>query len=261
MKGWKRKINKKRSIIIMVIVTVVVIGSLVYSMCCDLDKINSKGDNKDNTTDAYQETKKQEEIKLIEKDAQKIYDGIPKIYEEVIEPFNDEFKLKTAMQYIASKNINSSDFSEENVNEVVKDIFGIEATLNKENLKEDKDEYSLYYYSETEGKYVIRAFGMEFIYNEQILKEVTENDKAYYVYVYNIVGEYIPDDSKNKLYLVIGDKEGKDIVEEYEADEFDTNAMEIVTKYKEELPIYRYTLTKSKTDKSYYLTEVEQMNY
>lgn len=255
----KRNINKKRSMILIIIVIIFVITTLIYALSHKPKTINN-GNNTDNgNVNNYEEPVIQKEIKLNEVKAQIIYNNIQKIYEEAEAPFTDEFKLKVAMDSILIENQEINNFSETNINAIVEEIFGPGQTLDKTKLTDTEDGNKLYFYSKDLGEYTVKAYGKEFVYSEQVLKKVTEDKDSYYVYVYYIVGEFIEDDINNKTSLIIGDKDGKDIIENLKLEDIDVDVNALVVKYKNILPVYKYTLTKK--NGTFYLKEIEQINY
>jgi hypothetical protein len=183
-----------------------------------------------------------------------IFASIPKIYEEQSAPFSEEFKLNATMNKIASES-EEPDFSETSVNKMVKKIFGEDESLDKNQLTQDKIENSIYYYSTELGSYTVLPVGLEGIYTDQILKEVTETDTSYFVYTYCLIGEYVYSDDGTYLNVVIGDKAGNDLVLKF-VGEIDSNKW--VEEDETKLPVFKYTL--QKTDDGYYLTAVEQIN-
>ena len=74
------------------------------------------------------------------------------------------------------------DFSEENVNKKVKELFGDNAKIDKTKVSTPDIAKSLYYYSEEADSYSVIPVGIEGIFEYQILKNVTETDEAYFVY-------------------------------------------------------------------------------
>lgn len=245
----------KKILVIICIVLMIILGIYIGT---DSEE-NEKNTDKDNVRIENGEIveNKEKEKEIAKEKADGIFNNMPKMYIEEISPFTEEFKLNMAMEKII---INSNlleveqDFSEENVNKVLKELFGKEATLNKEELTIDKIQNSMYYYSEDTDTYGVLPMGFNGVYLEQKLIKATETKERMYIYAYCLVGEYMVDDS-GKINAVIGDKEGNDLELSFEEE---ITADKWIEKYEEKLPVFRYTFDKE--NDTNYLIAVEQIN-
>lgn len=212
-----------------------------------------------------------DEKNVSKKKQQELFNFIPKIYTEGITPFDSTFILNAVMNKIIDTN-EDFDFSENNVDNMVKKIFGKGVAINKEEVAEPDVAKSLFYYSKEAKSYAVIPVGYEGIYEYQILKNATETDNAYYVYAYSLIGGYSYDEDSitqdefgdinydnAKVQVVVGDKDGNDLVHIFENYSAMYNESEWLKLYSNIMPIFRYTLTKA--ENGYYLTEVEQINY
>lgn len=209
------------------------------------------------TTDSVSMSTSQKEINVNDSLSKSIFNSIPNMYEEQEEPFSEEFKLIAVMNKIIEDagELEQTDFSDENVNKSVKKIFGSHEQLDGRQLTQDKIKNGIYYYSTELESYDVLPVGLEGIYTEQILKKVTETQNNYYIYTYCLIGEYVYSDDGSYVNIVIGDKDGNDLVLKF-VGEIDSKKW--INEYKENLPIFKYSL--KKTSNSYYLTSVEQIN-
>lgn len=249
--------KNKVKIVIGLLILLVLSATVTYVLVI---KDNQNNNNDNSSVVNIDEPKEKENInaELVSIDkAEEISNTIPKIYSEVISPFSDYFMMETVINQIIFEKINVQDLSRENIEKKVKTVFGSSQVLDLDALGKDATKTMLYYYSPDEDKFIVEPFGFEFIYFEQVLKEVTEDENNYYLYRYCFFGEYIEQESEEKLYLVFGDKDGEDIVEEISSYDIDIDLL--VQKYKEELPIFKYTLKKDGLN--FYITKVEQTNY
>lgn len=247
--------NKKILIIIVVILLSIAIGVTAMNLFENKDEKNSDLDIYGISEQEEESVEKEEKVR--DSKAKIIYNNIPKIYNEAIAPFSEEFKLYAVMDKITSEKEEESEytFSEEQVDKVLREIFGPEETLDKMQLTEDKIKDSIYYYSNESEKYTVLPVGFEGVYLDQVLKEVTETNNYYYIYAYCMVGEYKYNEESGEIKAVIGDKEGGDLVLSF-TDEIDSNTW--IREYEDKLPVFKYTLKKH--NDSYYITAVEQIN-
>lgn len=244
--------------LLVIIIVIAMIGLIMYIAFNDSDE-NKIDEDKDNVRiengEIVENKEKEKEIK--KEKAEEIFKNIPKMYVEEISPFSEEFKLNAAMEKITMQSNLlevEADFSEKNVNKALKELFGKEATLNKEELTIDKIETSMYYYSEETNTYEVLPMGFNGVYLEQSLIKATETKTRLYVYTYCLVGEYMVDES-GKINAVIGDKDGNDL--ELSFDE-EIISKKWIEEYKEKLPVFRYTFDKNEDNT--YLIAVEQVN-
>lgn len=188
----------------------------------------------------------------------KIYEWIPKMNMEGSAPFSEEFKLTAAMDKVSQ--LAEPNYTYEYILSIVKALFGEKATLDKSRFSIDKVDFSnsKYYYMDDTNMFYMVPMGFENVYNKQILKTVTSTEDYVYVYTYDIMGEYYFDES-GKTTVIIGDKNGKDIVKEFESLADIENYDIWVDEYVDILPIYKYTL--KKVDDGYNLVSVFHINY
>ena len=202
---------------------------------------------------------------------QELFNFIPKVYIEGIAPFDSTFMLDAVMTKIIDTNENM-DFSVTNVDNMVKKIFGANAAINKQEVSEPDVAKSLFYYSNEADSYAVIPVGYEGIFEYQIFKNATETDDAYYVYAYTLIGGYSYDEESitqdefgdvsyenAKVQVVVGDKDGNDLIHVFDNYSFIYDENIWLNTYSNIMPIFRYTLTKTKD--GYILTEVEQINY
>ena len=205
------------------------------------------------------------------KKQQELFNFIPKVYTEGLAPFDSNFMLDAVMNKIVEEN-EEQDFSVNNVDNFVKKIFGKDAIIDKEAVSEPDVAKSLYYYSKEAKSYAVIPVGYEGIFEYQIFKNATETDDAYYVYAYTLIGGYSYDEDSitqdefgdvsyetAKVQVIVGDKDGNDLIHIFDNYTLMYDEQIWLSKYSNIMPIFRYTLTKTKD--GYYLTEVEQLNY
>jgi len=229
---------------------------------------NEQADNKNEGAPSRIE---QNEKDVSEKKSQELFNFIPKVYTEGIAPFDSNFMLDAVMNKIIQTN-EDIDFSVTNVDKTAKKIFGLDAVINKNEVSEPNVAQSLFYYSKEAESYAVIPVGYEGIFEYQIFKNATETDEAYYVYTYTLIGGYSYDEDSitqdefgdvnydtAKVQVVVGDKDGKDLVHIFENYTYMYDEDTWMQLYQNKMPIFRYTLTKA--EEGYYLTEVEQINY
>lgn len=245
----------KKILVIVCVVLMIALGIYIGIASEKTDKETDKDDVRIENGEIVENKEKEKEI--AKEKAEEIFENMPKMYVEEISPFTEEFKLNMAMEKII---INSNlleveqDFSEKNVNKVLKEIFGKDATLNKEELTIDKIQTSMYYYSEETNAYEVLPMGFNGVYLDQKLIKATETKERMYVYTYCLVGEYMVDDS-GKINAVIGDKDGNDLELSFEEE---ITPDKWIEKYEEKIPVFRYTFDKE--NDTNYLLAVEQIN-
>lgn len=211
------------------------------------------------------------EKEVTKKKKQELFNFIPKVYTEGIAPFDSAFMLDAVMTKIIDTNENM-DFSVTNVDNMVKKIFGKDAIINKQEVAEPNVAKSLFYYSKEANSYAVIPVGYEGIFEYQIFKNATETEEAYYVYAYTLIGGYSYDEDSitqdefgdvsyenAKVQVIVGDKDGNDLIHVFDNYSFIYDENVWLNTYSNIMPIFRYTLTKTKD--GYSLTEVEQINY
>ena len=265
----------KNKIIIVVLIVVLLIAGVVFV-------ISKKGNNEQEqimkpsvdleNTDPKAPSKIEDDEKQVDvSTAKDLFEFIPKIYTEAIAPFDSIYMLDAVMGKL-TEDSDEVDFSAENIDGYVKKIFGKDAVIDKEKVSTPDITKSVYYYSKEANSYAVVPIGYEGIFNMQIYKNATETKDAYYVYAYAIAGIYTYDENSlvvdeygdvnyenAKVEVIVGDKDGMDLVHTFNNfDEMyiENNWLEL---YKNKMPVLRYTLKKD--GNSYYLTEVEQLNY
>lgn len=249
------KRGKIQTVIVIIVILLGIIVGISYIFGNPFTKLQEKeiyseNENEDNIN--YSENNKERDVSKSLEEA--IFLSIPKIYEEQAAPFSEEFKLNTVMSKIMEES-EELDFSETNINKKVKEIFGEDETIDKTQLTQDKIENGIYYYSTELESYTVLPVGLEGIYTDQILKKITETDDSYFVYAYCLIGEYVYLEDGTYLNVVIGDKQGNDLVLKFVGEIDSTKWIE---EYEEKLPLFKYTLNKAKDE--YYLEAVEQIN-
>ena len=212
-----------------------------------------------------------DEKEVSKKKKEELFNFIPKVYTEGIAPFDSSFMLDAVMNKIINTN-EGMDFSVDNVDNMVKKIFGDSAVINKAEVSEPNVAKSLFYYSKEAGTYTVIPVGYEGIFEYQIFKNATETEDAYYVYTYTLIGGYSYDEDSitqdefgdvsyetARVQVIVGDKDGNDLIHVFDNYTFMYDEQTWLNTYSNIMPIFRYTLTK--TGSSYCLTEVEQINY
>lgn len=267
--------NKKIVIISSVVVALVLVIGLICIIASDdtpIDtNINAENEQTPNQTGTAPSKIDKDEKQVSDKKKQELFNFIPKVYIEGVSPFDSVFMLDAVMTNLIS-NSDEYDFSEATINSHVKKMFGESAKINKDEVSTPDVAKSLFYYSKDAASYAIIPVGYEGIFEYQIFKNATETDDAYYVYTYALIGGYAYDEESitldefgdinyenAKVQVIVGDKEGNDLVHIFDSykDMYDETIWK--SKYSNLMPVFRYTLTKSKT--GYYLTEVEQISY
>lgn len=279
----------KKKVIISVILAIIVIASL--SVIIFTDSGSNEDHKKPSGGSSFVDNggKAPSKIETSEKDVteamkNELYSFIPKMYYEEIAPFTSVFMMDAAINQIMEED---KDLSAKNVDERVKEIFGKDAKIDKKEVSEPDISKSIYYYSEETKSYEVVPLGYAGIFEMQILKNATETDDAYYVYTYALGGIYYSDDEavveafddeddfeddeftdeeydqpineNSKIRVVIGDKDGYDLVHVFDNINDIYNEKIWIANYENKMPVFRYTLKKA--GKTYYLTEVEQISY
>lgn len=269
--------KKRIGIITGVFILVLVIGLILF---VSLESDNASGStNTPNLNNEQANIEKpgapskvdEDEKDVSERKKQELFNFIPKVYTEGVAPFDSLFMLDAAMNKIIQTN-EDVDFSVANVDKMVKKMFGEKAVINKEEVSEPMVQKSLFYYSKDAQSYAVIPAGYEGIFEHQILKNATETKDAYYVYTYALIGGYSYDEDSitqdefgdvdydtAKVQVIVGDKDGKDLLHIFENYMYMYEDDTWVQLYENIMPVFRYTL--SKKDGDYYLTEVEQINY
>lgn len=266
--------NKKIIIISIIAVILLVVGLILFV------SFGSNGEQEDfvenskpgNSTGVVAPSKVGENEKEVSsKKKQELFDFIPKVYIEGVAPFTSSFMLDAVMKKMIESN-ELEDLSAQTIDKQVTKIFGEQAKINKEEVAVPDVAKSLFYYSKEAGSYAIIPVGYEGKFEYQILKNVTETDDAYYVYVYTLIGGYAYDENSlnqdefgdidyenAKVQVIVGDKDGNDLVHVFDNYTLMYDESAWLKNYSNVMPIFRYTLTKSKV--GCYLTEIEHVNY
>ena len=260
------------SICILIVAVVIGLIVIISSNEENVDIDNNVSNEQSNTNTNQAPSKLDENEKSVSKKKQEeLFNFIPKVYTEGIAPFDSVFMLDAVMNKIITIN-EQQDFSVKNVDNMVKKIFGKDALVNKDEVSMPDVAKSLFYYSKEAGSYAVIPVGYEGIFEYQIFKNATETDDAYYVYAYTLIGGYSYDEDSivqdefgdvsyenAKVQVIVGDKDGNDLIHVFDNFTYMYNEDIWLEKYSNIIPIFRYTL--KKTENSYYLTEVEQINY
>lgn len=270
-----KKVKKRIGVIAICILIIAVIIGLIVFISSEEDN-NNKNLNENNKQEQQVEVGAPSKIdddekEVSEKKKQELFNFIPKVYTEGIAPFDSAFMLDAVMNKILQTN-EEQDFSVNNVDRMVKKVFGKQAVINKEEVDEPDVAKSLFYYSKEAESYAVIPVGYEGIFEYQIFKNATETEDAYYVYAYTLIGGYSYDEDSitqdefgdvsyetAKVQVIVGDKDGNDLIHVFDNYTFMYDEQIWFSKYSNIMPIFRYTL--SKDGKEYYLTEVEQINY
>ena len=242
---------------LVIIFLVIIVFLMLYIFNNSEDKIKIYEEEKPRIENGEIVENIEEEKEVKEDKAQEIFRKVPKMYMEAISPFSEEFKLNAVMEKITEQSNLlevEPDYSKENVDKVLKELFGKDTSLDNSMLTMDKIENSIYYYSKETNSYEILPVGFTGVYLDQKLIKVTQTSSRIYVYAYCLVGEYLVNDD-GKINAVIGDKEGNDLELSFDSEIITDKWIE---EYKDNIPVFRYTLEKE--NDSNYLIAVEQVN-
>ncbi len=266
----------KKKITIIAVITLIVVVCLGIIIFTGKDKppVNNVTNNNNSTGELT--GKAPSKIDDDEKDLAKamqneLFEFIPKIYYEEIAPFSSFFIMDATLHKMMDEE-EDFDYSEANVNKYVKKLFGKDAKINTKEVTEPDINKSIFFYDEESKSYSVIPIGYGGMFNKQIFMNATETKEYYYVYTYMLSGVYNYDEDNivtdeygdidfenTKMQVVIGDKNGNDLVHIFDSYE-DMEKEEIwISDHRDEMPVLRYTLKKD--GKSYYLVEVEQINY
>lgn len=253
--------SKKTKVIVIAVCIVIALIAVIVILTSDTGSssnngggANNQGENSINGgVDNTIVTNK--EIQLDDSKAQDLFDMLPLIYTEEFAPFTDAFLLTAAMTKVSCEE--EPNYMASHVDQVVKEIFGENVAINKANVSNMNIAQSLYYYYPETGMYSVIPIGMESIYKTQLLKYATKDDNYTYVYTNEINGTWHSEEEKT--VVVIGDKNGNDLVKSYD-DYTDIEDYSVWQKeYADMLPVVRYTLKEQ--DGKYVLVGVEKVNY
>ncbi len=267
--------DKKKITIISVIslIVIVCLGILLFTGKEETPPVTENTNNNSSTGELTGEAPSR--IEDDEKDvtksmASELYNFIPKIYYEEIAPFSSFFIMDATLQKMMDEE--DFDYSEANVNKYVKKIFGKDAKINTKEVTEPDVSKSIFFYDEESKSYSVIPLGYVGILSKQIFMNATETKDYYYVYTYMLSGVYNYDEDSvvtdeygdidfenTKVQVIIGDKNGNDLVHVFDNYEEMEKEEIWISEYANEMPVLRYTLKKD--GKSYYLVEVEQINY
>lgn len=266
--------NKKIGIVIVGIIVVAIIVGLIIIISSDEEPVYNENNIQQNETkveNVAPSRLEKSEKDVSDKKEQELFNFIPKVYTESIAPFDSAFILDAVMKKIIDTN-EEQDFSIANVDKYVRKIFGKDVKINKEEVSEPDVAKSLFYFSKEANSYAVIPVGYDGKFEYQIFKNATETEDAYYVYAYTLIGGYSYDEDSitqdefgdinydtAKVQVIVGDKDGNDLVHVFDnyMAMFDDEIW--IKEYSNIMPIFRYTLTKTK--EGYCLTEVEQINY
>lgn len=258
MEDMENKNNKSKVILIVGCIVIALIAIVIIATSGKTEPIQNNLNNNVNNNNSISggnEAVGENEEEMSAEEADKYFEMIPFMYMEEFAPFSDNFLLTAAMVKVGREM--EPDYSASHVDEVVKEIFGDDVSINKENVKEVDVAKSLYYYYPDTDSYEILPVGMENFYMTQLLNKVTKKGEYIYVYTNEINGTW--HEEEEKTVVVIGDKNGNDLVKKFD-NYINTQDFSIWQKeHKNELPILRYTL--KKIDKEYILVGVEKINY
>lgn len=244
--------------IILAVVAVFVIATSDNSPAVDEGKNNGSNNNTQINgfdTDVDNTIVTNKENKLDNKKAEELFNALPLMYTEEFAPFTDNFMLTAAMTKVSKEE--NPNYMASNVDAVVEEIFGEGVSINKANVSKMDITKSLYYYFAEIGTYCIIPIGMENTYMTQLLKYATVDDKYTYVYANEINGTWHSEEEKT--VVVIGDKNGHDLVKSFDNYEDIKDYSVWQKEYTDMLPVVRYTLEGK--DGKYILVGVEKINY
>lgn len=276
---------KNKKVIFILALVIIVTVSVCIIIFSGEDEINNNKNEESNGTMLDGTGNAPSKIEPNEKNvsdsiARELYEFIPKVYHEQMAPFSSVFMMDAAMNKIIEA---SEDFSAKNVDKYVKEIFGKEAKIDKEEVSTPDISKSIFYYSQETDSYEVIPVGYGGIFKMQIFKNATETEEAYYVYTYALNGIYYNDDEAivesdsdmedeffeedfneplnpdSKIKVVVGDKEGYDLIHMFDSEKDIYDEKIWTENYENNMPIFRYTIKKD--GRTYYLVEVEQITY
>ena len=255
--------SKKTKVIIMAIclivaaIAIAVIATSTSETNNDINNGNKDNNNNNDNTNGGESTPiiTVKENTLDTKKAEELFEKLPLVYIEEFAPFTDNFMLTCAMTVVSKEE--NPDYTARHVDQIVEKIFGDGVKINKDNVTKMDITKSLYYYYPETGTYCIIPVGMESIYMTQLLKYATKDDEYTYVYTNEINGSWHQEE--DKIVVVIGDKNGQDIVKSFDNYEDIQDYLIWQKEYKDMLPVFRYTL--KETENRYILVGVEKVNY
>ncbi|MBR5228161.1 MAG: hypothetical protein IKV94_05965 [Clostridia bacterium] len=250
--------KKTRLIIILACITLAILAFVVILTDNPEEQQGNGGNNNGNNISNSQKPNNGEENKekeMSKDEAEEIFNTLPLLYKEEFAPFSDDFMLTAAMVLEAKEQ--QPDYSAEHIDSVVETIFGDGVKINKGNVSTVDLSRSLYYYYSEADVYSIIPVGFESKYATHLLNKATRHDEYVYVYTYEINGAWHQEEEE--YVVVIGDKNGNDIVRRYNsyAEMIDYNSW--YGDYEKILPIFKYTLKEYKGD--YILEGLEKINY
>lgn len=262
----------KKALIICIVVLVLIAGFLALVMEDNSEKTEVSNTEKSEIEINIEESiMDKDEKEVSKKKKEELYNFIPKVYTEAVAPFDSYFMLDAVMDKIINEE-EEYDYSTEKVDKYVKEIFGKESSINKDAVSVPDIKKSIYYYSKEANSYAVIPIGYQGIYEKQIFKTATETEDYYYVYTYVLQGGYAYDESSatenefgtldytnSRVQVIVGDKDGKDLEHIFDTDKTMYDDEIWLSNYLDKMPIYKYTLTKE--NDTYYLTDVEQVNY
>lgn len=258
MDEMENKGSKLKILIIVGCIVLALIAIVIIATSGEQEPIqNNVGNNSNNNNSISggNEPVGDNEVELSAIEADKYFEMIPFMYMEEFAPFSDNFLLTAAMVTVGREM--EPDYSASHVDAVVKELFGDDVAINKDNVKEIDVTKSLYYYYPETDSYAVLPVGMESLYMNQLLQKVTKKDEYIYVYTNEINGTW--HEEEDKVVVVIGDKNGHDLVKSFDNYESTQDYSIWQKEHANELPILRYTL--KEVDGSCILVGVEKVNY
>jgi len=154
--------NKKVKLFIIIgCIVVALIAIIIIATSGEQEPVtNNVGNNSNNSSiSGGNEAVGEDEEELSIQEADKYFEKIPFMYMEEFAPFSDNFILTAAMGIVGREL--EPDYSASHVDEIVKELFGDDVSINKENVKEIDVTKSLYYYYPDTDSYAILPVGME----------------------------------------------------------------------------------------------------
>ncbi len=242
-------------IILAIVAVLVIVTSEATTVVDNSIANNNQGENDISNTDVELPIVTSKETKLDNKKAEELFNWLPFMYMEEFAPFTDNFMLTAAMTKVLQEE--EPNLLATHVDDIVEEIFGKDVAINKENVSKMDISKSLYYYYAETGTYSVVPIGMESTYMTQLLKYATKDDKYTYVYANEINGTWHSEEEKT--VVVIGDKNGQDLVKSFDNYEDIKDYSVWQKEYSDMLPVVRYTLEEK--EGKYILVGVEKINY
>lgn len=259
--------NKKRTMLILALILILAVAMvfLIIYISKEDKNISIYSENSSDANKVEEPIVKTEtEVQVKDSTKQKVIEWLPFVYEEISSPFSNIKMVDIAIDKMLNGKEDTSkvDLSLNSVDKEVKKIFG-NVDINTEEYLEPNLEKSIYYYNAENNSFSPIPIGFAGVFKHQIVKEVTKSNDNIYVYTYALIGSYSYEENDageiTKFHLVIGNKDGLDLKEDFNTTEEMQDDTYWINEHANKLPIYRYTILNE--NGKYTLKEVEHIGY